>query len=70
MPMGPGKYDDVCTDVLEKTKARGVIVIVLDGSLGHGFSVQADAATTFMLPEMLRRVADEVEHSLYGDSEH
>lgn len=56
MPLGPGKYDDLCTDVRERAKARGAIVIVVEGDKGGGFSVQADLATTIRLPEILENV--------------
>lgn len=39
MAEGPGKYDDLCREVLEKSKAGCAIVIVLDGERGNGFSV-------------------------------
>lgn len=57
MPIGPGKYDDLCTLVRKRTKARCAIVIVIDGAKGSGFSCQADAFTTLQLPEILELVA-------------
>jgi hypothetical protein len=57
MPIGAGKYDDVCTHVRESTKAAGAIVIVIDGELGHGFSCQADIMTTLALPDILESMA-------------
>lgn len=42
MPEGPGKYDDLCTLVREKAKARGVLVAIIDGEYGQGFSVQGE----------------------------
>lgn len=42
MPLGPGKYDDVCTYVREETEASAAIVIVVGGKHGPGFSVQSD----------------------------
>ncbi len=64
MPMGPGRYDDLCTYVREQAKARAAIVIVLDGEKGNGFSCQADLPTTSSLPGILRNVASEIETSL------
>ena len=60
--IGPGKYDDVCTTVralvgLGTGKPGGVIVIVIGGDKGHGFSCQADLLTTVALPDMLERIA-------------
>lgn len=61
--IGPGKYDSICTLVREQTKARGAIVIVIDGHLGGGFSVQADFNTTLKLPEILETMAKEIRQS-------
>ena len=61
MARGPGKYDDLATLVRTRAKAEGVIVIVIGGSKGGGFSVQASAQVTAKLPELLRMIADDVE---------
>lgn len=56
---GPGKYDDVCTEVRKRVgiaDVGGVIVIVLGGDKGNGFACQADPLTTLMLPELLDQV--------------
>jgi hypothetical protein len=60
MPIGPGKYDDLCTMVREKAKAKGVIVIVFGGDKGGGFSCQADPLTALALPEILEQVAADI----------
>jgi len=57
MPFGPGKYDEICTYVREQINASGVLVIVLGGNKGSGFSCQADLMTTLQLPEVLESVA-------------
>ena len=57
MAIGPGRYDDLCTQVRETAQAKGAIVIVLDGHLGSGFSVQADLASTRNLPNILETIA-------------
>lgn len=57
MPLGPGKYDDLCTYVREQTDADAVIVMVVNGKLGSGFSCQADFVTTAVLPDMLESLA-------------
>jgi enoyl-CoA hydratase/carnithine racemase len=64
MTMGPGKYDDLATYVRDTAKARGVLVIVLDGEKGSGFSCQTDVQTLIGLPAMLRDVADNIEKGL------
>lgn len=63
MPQGPGKYDALATDVREQSHARGVIVIVIDGNQGSGFSVQADADLLGNLPSILENVAREIRTS-------
>lgn len=64
MPVGPGKYDDLCTDVRVKANADGAVVIIINGRHGHGFSMQASPAATVGLPRLLRDVAKEIERSL------
>jgi hypothetical protein len=67
MALGPGKYDDVCTMVTEQVgigeKGGGVIVIVLGGNKGSGFSCQADLRTTLLLPDMLEDIAKQIRAS-------
>ena len=63
MPMGPGKYDPYVTDIREKTGAYGVVLIVLGGEHGNGFSVQADGDTTLRLPELLEQMAADIRAS-------
>ncbi len=60
---GPGKYDNICTLVREGTEARGVIVIILGGNLGNGFSAQFDPELAYSIdiPARLREVADQME---------
>jgi hypothetical protein len=58
---GPGKYDDLATLVQTSTQARGVIVIVIGGNRGEGFSCQATLEVTLAIPAMLRSIADQIE---------
>lgn len=62
--IGPGKYDAECEYV---TKAVGVdksggavIVIVVNGNRGDGFSCNADIEHLQALPEMLEMVAKQL----------
>jgi hypothetical protein len=64
MARGPGKYDDVATMALQETRASGVIVIVLGGDRGSGFSVQAVEGVVLDLPQLLRTTADQIEKDL------
>jgi len=38
--LGPGKYDQDATELRKKYKADGIILVVMNGSKGNGFSVQ------------------------------
>jgi hypothetical protein len=64
MALGPGKYDDLATLVRANTSARGVILLVIEGDQGGGFSVQATADIIVRLPTLLRRIADDIERDL------
>jgi len=61
----PGKYDTLCTLLRETAAAEGAIVIVFNGLLGSGFSVQ----TTHMglvnkLPALLEQMAQDIRADL------
>ncbi len=62
MAAGPGKYDEMCVKALVETEATCVVLIVLGGKDGSGFSVNSiDASVPDLLPKMLRQVADQIE---------
>jgi hypothetical protein len=63
MAIGPGKYDDLCTQIRQQAQAEGAIVIIFKGRYGNGFSAQADLTTTLKLPAILRDVAAQIENS-------
>ncbi|HKX40910.1 MAG TPA: hypothetical protein VJO99_07115 [Burkholderiaceae bacterium] len=58
--IGPGKYDDVCTQVREQTQAEGVVLIIADGKLGSGFSMQAPIDLHAALPGVLEGLAERI----------
>jgi hypothetical protein len=60
--IGAGKYDPECTAARESAKAAGVLLMVIAGDRGHGFSVQADMQVLLQLPGLLRSVADDIEY--------
>lgn len=66
MPLGPGKYDDLCTQVREAADARAVILIIIQGKFGGGFCVQAPLEIQLELPNILRTLADGIEIDLGG----
>jgi hypothetical protein len=62
MTIGPGKYDELATIVRSYTKAPGVMVVVMGGAQGSGFSCQFEhPAFLKRVPELLRQMADTIE---------
>lgn len=61
MSGGPGKYDDLCTAARDGAKAKGAILLVVEGDRGSGFSVQAPLRIIVSLPNILRTMADQIE---------
>lgn len=61
-----GNYDDESRTLLVATGAEAAIVIVIDGFKGNGFSLSArdrgpDDNLIPKLPDILRKVADDIE---------
>jgi hypothetical protein len=69
MTMGPGKYDEEATLIMERTKAKGVIVMIIGGDKGAGFAVQADLITTLSLPSILRSIANQIDADIREDDD-
>jgi hypothetical protein len=65
MATGPGKYDHVATIARMLTGAQGVVLMILGGDNGSGFSVQLpatnEADSSRQLVAMLRGMADDIE---------
>jgi hypothetical protein len=63
MAGGPGKYDAVCTMARERTQARLLVLVVIDGIHGSGFSVQARGgpADVRELAALLRNMAQQLD---------
>jgi hypothetical protein len=64
MAIGSGKYDYYARVTREAAQAEGVILIVIKGDRGSGFSVQATMEITSRLPEILRDMADQIEDDI------
>ncbi len=60
MALGPGKYDRECTQVRQSTDAEAVVVIVINGNRGAGFSVQGTPHATPLLPDLLELLAKQI----------
>jgi len=61
MAFGPGKYDDLTTEVRDKARADGVLLLVINGVKGSGFSAQLSPHLTLALPEILRDIANQID---------
>jgi hypothetical protein len=61
MALGPGKYDDLATELRMKTGADGVVLVVVNGVKGSGLSAQLSLELTLTLPTMLRDIARQIE---------
>lgn len=60
----PGKYDAACTKAREMTDADTVLLVVIGGRHGSGFSVQShDPYHAEMLPTLLRTLADQMDRN-------
>lgn len=64
---GPGKYDSEATVVRVTTGARGVLLAVIGGERGTGFSVQGDVDIISKLPSILRLMATQIETDMKTD---
>ena len=64
MAAGPGKYDAECNAAMEQTQAEGVILLVFHGRFGSGFSAHLPTELLLNLPDILRKLADDVERDL------
>jgi hypothetical protein len=58
---GPGKYDDLASHVRGVAEADGVLLLVINGTRGSGFSAQLSPLDTLRLPEILRDIADQID---------
>lgn len=58
--IGAGKYDEECTIVREKTNASGVILLVMNGDRGAGFSCQGDLGSMAVMADLLENVAKQM----------
>lgn len=63
MPMGPGKYDAEVTELRQRLKANGILLLVVQGERGSGFSAQLSGEDVLALPNVLRQLAEQIEKS-------
>jgi hypothetical protein len=66
-----GRYDTVVDGVLQQTAAEAVILVVLGGNKGSGFTLSCKAQVVekvhARLPMMLREIADSIERGAQPD---
>ena len=58
--MVEGKYSDLASIVRISAEAEAVVLVVINGKDGSGFSVHAGSGISELLPAILRRVADDI----------
>lgn len=51
------KYVEYTKELRERLKARGIILIVIDGEHGSGFSAAIEEEDFFLIPAQLRSMA-------------
>lgn len=60
-----GRYDELAERALDETEATAVVVLVVNGKKGHGFSCSCDPSVAAHLhrsiPDLSRAVADDIE---------
>ena len=61
MPTEPGKYDAECAKIQQEQDAEGVLLIVIKGRRGSGFSAAATLDVITGIPAILRSVAEDIE---------
>jgi hypothetical protein len=67
--MEMGKYQNVAKISAQLTEAEAVVLIVVNGTEGSGFSIHADSGIRELLPRVLRKVAREISDSEMRDLE-
>jgi len=68
MTAGAGKYDELCTQVREQANADGVVLLIVNGRHGNGFSVQAPIDVHATLPTVLESIAEGIREDWTGDN--
>lgn len=58
--IGPGKYDDICTNARLQAAAEGAVLMIVGGKAGSGFSVQGPTRLHANLPTLLEDMAETI----------
>jgi urease accessory protein UreH len=58
--IGPGKYDDLVTQLREGLQAKAILLVVIQGNKGNGVSQQIAAGTK----EEAQKILGDIAHGL------
>lgn len=61
IPTGGGRYEQQCVRLQQDLRAEAVILFVVNGAFGTGFSVRASVEFANRLPQVLRNMANDIE---------
>lgn len=67
MAVGRGKYNAEAEAILKETQARGVVVLVFDGTKGSGMSCVCETELLRLLPGYLRSLSQDIEEEIKQD---
>lgn len=62
----PGRYDELAIRLLDETKGKAIVLLVLGGAKGNGFSCSINPGANIGhadIPDLLRELADSIEAS-------
>ncbi len=59
--IGPGRYDQETREIQAQLSAGAIMLFVVDGERGTGFSVVGPVTVLEHVPRLLRKVADDLE---------
>jgi hypothetical protein len=66
--MNGGKYKHLADIARISAEADAVVLVVINGNDGSGFSVQAESGINELLPSILRRLADDISGQVSASS--
>jgi hypothetical protein len=64
MAYGAGKYDEECSRIRNELKAESVMLVVIGGPKGSGFSCQASPRDSLRFANVMRNAADQLDADL------
>jgi hypothetical protein len=64
--IGPSRYEPETVELRQRLNADSVILIVVGGTRGNGFSITANASVLPVISRVLRAAADKIEGILDG----